>query len=188
MEMIIHHLIAPFYPAGIERVRHNQTHSISNVQPYYSAGHLPAKEKNKMKKKLVLTGLIVLATLALAACGLGNTRLSSAEGTAYAAEVDEYVENMLVGRSKCDFARYTRDFDLEEWEGTLDESAWQQECEAGFKTGAYQSKALDHVEDRQESRVVIYQIVFENVKDATLSVYFYIDDPDHLIIGYEIDY
>ena len=141
-----------------------------------------------MIKQRILTIWIVLTALALAACGLGNTRLSSAEGTAYAAEVDEYVENMLVGRSECDFARYTRDFDLEEWEGTLDESAWQQECKAGFKTGAYQSKALDHVEDRQESRVVIYQAVFENVEDATLSVYFYIDDPDHLIIGYEIDY
>ena len=139
-------------------------------------------------KHLILIVLIVLATLTLAACGLRGTRLSPAEGAAYAAEVDEYVENMLVGRSKCDFARYTRDFDLEEWEGTLDESAWQQECEAGFKTGAYQSKALDHVEDRQESRVVIYQVVFENVKDTTLSVNFYIDDPDHLIIGYEIDY
>jgi len=58
--------------------------------------------------------LIVLATLTLVAFGLGNTRLSPAEGAACAAEVDEYVENMLVGGSKCDFARYTRDCDLEE--------------------------------------------------------------------------
>jgi hypothetical protein len=106
-------------------------------------------------------------------------------GAAYAAQVKDIVENMLVGRSECDFAKYTHGFNLEEWEGTLDESAWQQECKAGFKAGAYQSKTLDHVEDRQEFRVVIYRVVFENVQDATLPVYFYIDDPDHLIAGYE---
>lgn len=146
------------------------------------------KENDQMVKQYKLIVLIVLATLTLAACGLGNTRLSPAEGAAYAAEVDDFVETMLVGRSKCDFTMYTRGFDLEEWKGTLDESAWQQECETGFETGAYQSKTLDHVEDRQELRVVIYQVVFENVLDATLSVYFYIDDPDHLIVGYEINY
>ena len=143
-----------------------------------------------MKKQLILILWIVLATLALAACGLGNTRLSRAEGAAYAAEVDEYVESYLVGSVKCDFDMTHIGFDKVVWEEELrDRSAWQQGCEADLaKIGAYQSKTLDHVEDRQESRVVIYQIVFENVKDATLSVYFYIDDPDHLIIGYEIDY
>jgi hypothetical protein len=44
-------------------VRNNQTHSISNVQPCYSAGHLLAKENNQMKMTFVLTVLIVLATL-----------------------------------------------------------------------------------------------------------------------------
>jgi len=141
-----------------------------------------------MIKQRILTIWIVLTALALAACGLGNTRLSPAEGAAYAAEVEDIVENMLVGRSECDFARYTRDFDLEEWEGTLDESAWRQECEAGFKTGAYHSKTFNHVEDRQEFRVVIYQVVFENVEDATLSVFFFIDDPDHLIAAYALDF
>jgi hypothetical protein len=132
--------------------------------------------------------LIVLATLALAACGPGNTRLSPAEGAAYAVQVKDIVENMLIGRSECDFAIYIRDCDLEEWDGKLDESAWQQECEAGFETGVYHSKTFDHVEDRQEFRVVIYHVVFENVQDATLSVYFFIDDPDHLIAGYEKNY
>ena len=139
-------------------------------------------------KHLILTVLIVLATLTLAACGPRGNRLSPEEGAAYAAEVDEYVENMLVGRSECDFARYTRGFSLEEWEGTLDESAWQQECKAGFKTGVYQAKTLDHVEDQQELRVVIYKVVYENDPDVTLRMFFYIDDPDHLIVGYELNY
>lgn len=186
MERYFYTLLHLFYPAGIESLRINQTQSVSHVQPYYRAGISPAKENSQMKH-LILTVWIVLTALALAACGLGNTRLSSAEGSAYAAEVDEYVENMLAGRSECDFARYTRGFDLDEWEGTLDESAWQQECEAGFETGAYRSKTLDYVEDRQDFRVVIYHVVFENIQEATLSVYFYIDDPDHLIIGYEIN-
>jgi len=139
-----------------------------------------------MKRTLIV--LIVLAALTLAACAPRVTSLSAEEGAAYAAEVDGIVENMLVGRSECDYAMFTRDFDKAEWEGTLDESTWQQECETGFETGAYQSKTFDHVEDRGRDRVVIYHVAFENVPDATLSVYFYIDDPNHLIIGYKMNY
>ena len=139
-------------------------------------------------KQHILTVLIVLATLTLAACGLGNTRLSPAEGAAYAAEVDEYVESYLVGLSECDFAMHTRGFDPITWEGHLDESAFQQECRAGRAVrAAYQSKTLDHVEDQQELRVAIYHVVFENDPDVTLSVFFYIDDPDHLIVGITLE-
>jgi hypothetical protein len=185
IEKTILHPLAPFYPVGIERLRINQTHSVSNVQPYYSAGDLPAKENDQMNKQLILTVWIVLATLTLAACGPTGTSLSPAEGAAYAAEVDEYVENMLVGQSECDFDKTHRGFDKVVWEEQLrDKSAWQQECEADLAvTGAYQSKTLDHVEDRQELRVVIYHVVFEKGPDVTLRMYFYIDDPDHLIVG-----
>ena len=64
-----------------------------------------------MNKKLVLTVLIVLATLPLAACAPRTTSraLSPEEGAAYAAEVDEIVENMIVGFSENDFAKLTRD-------------------------------------------------------------------------------
>jgi len=183
MEMIIHHLLAPFYPAGIERVRNNQTHSISNVQPYYSAGHLPAKENNQMKKKLVLTVLIVLAILTLAACTL-SMKLSPAKGAAYAAEVDEYVESYFAGSSECDFNKAYRGFDPVEWEGLLDEGTFQQECKADLATiGAYQSKKLDYVIDQGDLRCVIYKVVYENDQDVKMRVCFYKDDPDHLIVG-----
>ena len=138
-----------------------------------------------MNKKLVPTVLIVLATLTLAACAPSVTSLSPEEGAAYAAEVDEYVESYLLGLSECDFAMHTRGFDPETWEGHLDESAFQQECEAKLaESGAYLSKTIDHVEVRPGIRawVVIYHVVFENNPDATLEVYFS-DDPDHLIIG-----
>lgn len=141
-----------------------------------------------MNTKRMLTLCILVLSLALAACTFGNTRLSKADAAAYAAQVDEFVEDLLIGRSQCDFARYTRGFDMEEWEGKLDEGVWQQECETGFETGAYQSKTLDYVEERRNLRVVIYNAVFENVPDVSMSVYFYIEDPNHLIVGYEFNY
>jgi hypothetical protein len=135
-------------------------------------------------KRLTLTVWIVLATLTLAACAPRSTSLSPEEGAAYAAEVDDIVENMIVGDSQCDYAMYTRDFDPEKWEGELDESAWQQKCEANQGVyGAYRSKTLDHVEVRGRDRVVIYRVVYENDPDVTLEVYFNPDDPDHLITG-----
>lgn len=36
-----------FQPAGIEPLRCNQTQSISNVQPYYNAVELTAKENEQ---------------------------------------------------------------------------------------------------------------------------------------------
>jgi len=137
-----------------------------------------------VKKKLLLTILIVLATLPPAACAprVTTTFLPPEEGAAYAAEVDEYVENMLVGTSECDFDKTHRGFSPV-WE--LDEITWQQECEAELAVrGAYQSKTLDHVEVRPgiHARVVIYHVVFENNPDVTATFYFS-DDPDHLIIG-----
>ena len=140
-------------------------------------------------KRLILTVLIVLATLTLTACAPSVTSLTPEEGAAYAAEVDEYVESYLVGWSKCDSAMHRRGFDPETWKGHLeDESTFQQECEADRGMyGAYQSKTLDHVEVRPgiQARVAIYHVVFENDPDRALEMYFS-DDPDHLIIGIDV--
>jgi hypothetical protein len=145
------------------------------------------KESEQMIKKLVLTVFFVLGALALAACDLGNTRLSTAEGAAYAAEVDEIVENMIIGDSECDYAMFTRDFDPIELEGVFDEDTWTQKCEANRGVyGKYQSKTLDHVEDRGTDRVVIYHVAFANDPDVTLEVAFRSDDPEYMII--DIDY
>ena len=81
-------------------------------------------------KHLILIVWIVLATLMLAACGPRGTRLSTEEGAAYAAEVDEYVESYLVGQSECDFDKSFLGLDPE-WKGKLiNDIAWQQKCEA----------------------------------------------------------
>jgi hypothetical protein len=140
-----------------------------------------------MNKKLVLTILTVLAALTLAACApRASTILSLEEGTAYAAEVDEIVENMIIGDSTCDYAMFTRNLSPESLEGIPDKSAWQQHCEESRGVyGAYLSKTLDHVEDRGKNRVVIYRVVFENDPDVTLRVYFRSDDPDHQIVDIE---
>jgi hypothetical protein len=137
-----------------------------------------------MKRTLIV--LIVLAALTLAACAPRTTSkaLSPEEGAAYAAEVDEIVENLLVGWSKCDFTMATRDFD-KVWEGFFKENPFPQLCGESFGTyGAYLSKTLDHVEDQPEFRRVSYHVAFENVPDLTVNVDFNINDPDHLINGF----
>ena len=136
-----------------------------------------------MNKKLVLTVLIALATLPLAACAPRTTSraLSPEEGAAYAAEVDEIVENMIVGFSENDFAKLTRDMPdhLDEaYEASIRNFA----DEIIVEWGAYQGKTLDHVEDRGRSRVVIYHLVFEKEPDVTLSVTFK-NSKSHLIFG-----
>jgi hypothetical protein len=136
-----------------------------------------------MRKKLVWTVVIGLATLTLAACAPRTTSraLSPDEGAAYAAEVDEIVENMIVGFSENDFAKITRDMTdkrSEDYDSSVRLTA--DEISGGF--GVYQGKTLDHVEDRGGWRVVIYRLVFENEPDVTLEVSFYISDP-HLIGG-----
>jgi hypothetical protein len=172
-----------FYPAGIEPLRVNQTRSDSNVQPTYSAGDVPAKENDPMMKKFVLTVLIVLATLTLTACAPRTTTkpVSPKEGEAYAAEVDEIVENMIVGFCENDFAKYTHD--MPKRLGKAYEASIRQFADEVIgEWGAYQGKTLDHVEDRGTRRAVIYALVFENQPDVTLSVTFK-SSKSHVIWG-----
>jgi hypothetical protein len=134
-----------------------------------------------MKRTLIV--LIVLVTLVLATCAPRTTSiaLSPEEGAAYAAEVDDIVENMIVGFSENDFSKLTRDMpdDLDEdYESSIRQSA----DEISREWGAYQGKTLDHVEDRGNYRVVIYHLVFEKESDVTLFVYFDISD-SHLVVG-----
>lgn len=136
-----------------------------------------------MIKKLVLTVLIVLSTLTLTACSPRVTSLSPEKGAAYAAKVDEIVENMIVGVSENDFARYTRDMDedyLEDFGSSLRHGA----DEMSVEFGAYQGKTLDHVETHLARRVVVYHLVFENNPDVLLKVDFNIFDPDHIVGTY----
>ena len=138
-----------------------------------------------MNNKFVLTALIVLATLTLASCAprVTTTSLSPEEGAAYAAEVDEIIENMLVGFSENDYATLTRDWDSV-FREKYDESAFHKHYDEIISAyGAYQSKTLDHVEDQRQQRIVTYHVVFENVPDVTVRVYFGINDSEYQIIG-----
>ena len=143
-----------------------------------------------MNKELVRTLLIVLATLTLAACAprvTSPTILSPEEGAAYAAEVDEIVENMFVGFSENGFAKYTRDIKhplVEDYEASIRQFA----DEVIVEWGAYQAKTLDHVETQRQQQVAFYHAVFENKPDVTISVYFRIDDLDYQIQGYGTEY
>src|SRR5512137_808904 len=92
------------------------------------------KENDPMNKKLVLTVIIILTTLA--ACAPSTSSLSPEKGAAYAARVDDIVENLIVGISEDDYAMYTRDLDedfLKNYGSSLREVA--HEISSGF--GAY---------------------------------------------------
>lgn len=136
-----------------------------------------------MNKKFVLSVLIVLATLTLAACAPSASSLSPEKGAAYAAKVDDIVENYIAGISENDYAKYTRDMDenfLEVW------GAGEQQIadEISSEFGAYLSKALDHVEGQGLRRTVVYHLVFENEPDVLLKVTFNIFDSKHIIGTY----
>jgi hypothetical protein len=141
------------------------------------------KENVQMNKKIILSVLIVLATLTLAACAPSASSLSPEKGEAYAAKVDDIVENLIIGVSKNDYAKYTRDMDegfLKNYESDYREMAE----EISSKFGAYLSKALDHVEGQGLRRIVVYHLVFENEPDVLLEVTFNIYDSKHIIGTY----
>lgn len=115
--------------------------------------------------------------------GLGRaprvTILPPEEGAAYAAGVDEIVENSLTGLSENDFAMFSRDIDPSQLAAR--ESIFPQYYDEYIGVlGATQSKTLDHVEDQPYGRVVIYRAAFENDSDVPVRIFFRIYDPDHL--------
>ena len=138
-----------------------------------------------MKRKLIV--LIVLAALTVTACAPKVTSriLSPEEGAADAAEVDDLVENMLVGLSGNDWAMFSRDFHKDMLKDM--ESIFQQYYNDSIGViGAYQSKTLDQVVADGKYRILSYNVVFENDPDATLRVHIY--TPRNQIIGLGFDH
>jgi len=128
--------------------------------------------------------LILLVTLTLAACApRASTILSPQEGAAYAAEVDDIVENVLVSFSENDYARYTRDMD-EGYVKDMKSSLMQVADVISAEFGAYQVKTLDHVEGRQMRQIVVYHLAFEKKPDVILEVYFNIFDSKRIVGTY----
>lgn len=172
MTRYFHTLLYLFHPVDIGLMRFSQTHLISNVQLYHNAGNVPAKENKQMKRTLIV--LIVLAALTLAACAPRVTSrvLSPEEGAAYAAEVDDMVENMLVGLSENDWTMFSRDFHKDMLAEM--ESIFQQYYDESIGViGTYQSKTLDYVVADGKYRILYYDLVFENDPDATMQVNIY---------------
>jgi ABC-type oligopeptide transport system substrate-binding subunit len=132
-----------------------------------------------MNKKFVLSVLVVLATLTLAACAPSTSSLSPEKGAAYAAKVDDIVENLIIGVSENDYAKYTRDMD-EDFLKNYGSSFQGMAEEISSEFGAYLSKTLDHVEGQQLRRTVVYHLAFENKPDVLLKVTFSIFDSKHI--------
>jgi hypothetical protein len=182
MKQTIYTLLHLFHPAGMKPLQFRQVQSVFNVQPHYNAVAMTAKENDQMNKKFVLTVLIVLVTLTLAACAPRVTSrvLSPEEGAAYAAEVDDMVENMLIGLSENDWTMFSRDFHKDMLAEM--ESIFQQYYDESIGViGAYQSKTLDYVVAQGKYRILYYNLVFENDPDVTIQVYIY--TPSNQISG-----
>jgi hypothetical protein len=138
-------------------------------------------------RHLSLFVTFVAAAGTLAACANVPATLPDDEAAAYAAEVDEVVENMITGLSGGDYGQHSRDFDetmLEQFDEVVFEQVYD---EVIGVTGPYVSRSLNRVEQDSRFTAVVYDAVFENDSAVTMRVVFWRDDPAHLITGLWFD-
>ncbi|HEC22713.1 MAG TPA: hypothetical protein ENI95_07335 [Chloroflexi bacterium] len=130
-----------------------------------------------MRRLWPLVGLAV----ALVACQR-TVILPTQEAEAFAAEVDDYVEDALVGLSEGDYERHARGFDETLREEIDPVITFPQAYDQIIGTlGRYQSRRLLRVEDEGRFRTVIYEAEFERDPQVTVRVVFWKTDPEHRI-------
>lgn len=132
---------------------------------------------------MVLTGL--LAAL-LTGCQR-STPLPPAEAQAFADQIDEKVENTLIGLSEKDYEQHTADFDQEMLEAVDPVSFPTMYDEIIGKLGHYQSKELVEVLKQQRFYVAIYEARFDNDPAVRVRVVFWQSDPEQKITGLWFD-
>ena len=139
-----------------------------------------------MKIQRTLPLLIIVFMLALAGCSQVTT-LPADEAEAFAASVDEIVEETLQGLNNHDYEQHSRYFD-EEMLDTFDLVVFDQiHDEVIGVTGPYVSRELNRVEDSGRMLAVVYDAVFENDSAVTVRVVFWETDPEHLVTGLWFD-
>jgi len=133
-----------------------------------------------------IAGISLLA-FTLAACQPRTIALPDDQAQAFAAEVDEIVENALVGLSTNNYEMHVRDFDEEMLRVTDPVTFPQLYDQVIGVVGAYQSRTLLRVEDQGDFRIVTYSAVFANDPNVIVRFVFARDDPQHLISGMWFD-
>lgn len=125
-----------------------------------------------MRRKLMMA--LVLAAFVLSACSAGVKTLSDAEALAYADEVADISENLLVSLSQGDEVGFTRDMEPIMKEASSGEKFTQIYNGVIGKLGAYVpgSLVMVKVEDADKYRNVVYKADFENEMGVTVRVVF----------------
>lgn len=118
--------------------------------------------------------LIALLLLVFSACGAGTKTLPDAEAQAYADEVADISENLLVSLSAGDEAGFTRDMEPIMKEASSGEKFTQIYTGVIGKLGAYvpDSLVMVKVVDADTFRNVVYRADFENERGVTVRVVF----------------
>lgn len=124
-----------------------------------------------MRKSFIVIALVVLV---LSACSAGTKTLSDAEAQAYADEVADISENLLVSLSAGDEAGFTRDMEPIMKEASSGEKFTQIYTGIIGKLGAYVPGSLVMVKvvDADKFRNVVYRADFANERGVTVRVVF----------------
>jgi len=135
-------------------------------------------------KKLWMIGLVMLVLLA--GCGGGKT-LPADEAAAFAAQVDDVSENLLMGLSNGDYDAYVRDMDA-----TMKKVSTEAEFDKTRsliidRIGKYVSRQTTQVVDQKQFRIIFYDTQFQDEDHVTVKVVFNMDEEPPLVSGLWFD-
>lgn len=135
-------------------------------------------------KNLWMLGLAML--ILLAGCG-GVRTLPADEAAAFAAQIDDVSENLLLGLSNGDYDAYVRDMDA-----TMKKVSTEAEFDKTRsliidRVGQYVSCQMTQVVDQKQFRIVFYDTEFQDEDHVTVKVVFNLDKEPPLISGLWFD-
>jgi hypothetical protein len=138
-----------------------------------------------MRKSVVLLAAVIGMTPI--GCQASEV-LPPEKANAFAAEVDEVVDNTLEGLSEGDYEKHVQGFDDELRDEIDPIVAFPQVYDEIMTTfGRYESRDLVRVEDRGRFRTVIYNATFTKDPSVTVRVVFWRSDPEHRISALTIE-
>jgi hypothetical protein len=138
-----------------------------------------------MRKSIVLLATAIGMTLV--GCQASEV-LPTDEANAFAAEIDEMVDNTLEGLSEGDYEKHVQGFDDELRDEIDPIVAFPQVYDEIMTTfGRYESRELVRVEDHGRFRTVVYNATFSKDSSVTVRVVFWRSDPEHRISALTIE-
>jgi len=139
-----------------------------------------------MKRMWTTVWVWVLLLALLVGCG-GTTTLSKDEAANFAAEVDALSENLLTSLNAGDYEAYIRDMDPAMRKVSTREDFENLCAMLAEKIGAYQSREMSQVAEKDGLRAVIYEAQFERESGVTVRVVYSLADETPQISGLWFD-